>query len=47
MTNHPESESRPRPIYSYIVLAGAMFAFIENFRLISPILLSFLLKHCF
>lgn len=43
MTNHPESESRPRPIYSYIVLAGAMFAFIENFRLISPILLSFLL----
>ena len=43
MLHQPPSEPRPRPVYLYVVLAAALFAFIDNFRLLSPILLSFLL----
>lgn len=36
-------EIKPRPVYFYVVLAAALFAFIQTFPLLSPILLSFLL----
>ena len=43
MPNNAKPEVKPRPVYSYIVLGAALFAFIQTFSLLSPILLSFLL----
>ena len=43
MPNNPKPEVKPRPVYFYIVLGAALFAFIQTFSLLSPILLSFLL----
>ncbi len=43
MPNNAKPEVKPRPVYFYIVLAAALFAFIQTFSLLSPILLSFLL----
>jgi predicted PurR-regulated permease PerM len=43
MPDNPKSEMKPRSISFYVVLAAALFAFIETFSLLSPILLSFLL----
>jgi len=43
MPNNPKPEVKPRPVYFYIVLGAALFAFIQTFTLLSPILLSFLL----
>ena len=43
MSNNPKPEVKPRPVYFYIVLGAALFAFIQTFTLLSPILLSFLL----
>lgn len=39
----PKPEPSPRPIATYVILAAALFAFIQAYRLLSPILLSFLL----
>lgn len=39
----PAVEAKPRSAAFYVVLAAALFAFIETFPLLSPILLSFLL----
>ena len=43
MPLHPPSEAKPRSLSFYVILAAAMFAFIEAYSLLSPILLSFLL----
>ncbi len=43
MTNNAKPELRPRSISFYVLLAAALFVFIETFWLLSPILLSFLL----
>ena len=43
MPNNAKPEVKPRPVYFYVVLAAALFAFIQTFSLLSPILLSFLL----
>ncbi|OHB24628.1 MAG: AI-2E family transporter [Desulfuromonadaceae bacterium GWC2_58_13] len=43
MPNDPKPEARPRPITIYVILGAALFAFIQSFPLLSPILLSFLL----
>ncbi|KIH76679.1 Predicted PurR-regulated permease PerM [Geoalkalibacter ferrihydriticus] len=43
MTNDPRSEAKPRSISFYIFLGAAFFVFVQSFRLLSPILLSFLL----
>ena len=43
MPNDSKPEVKPRPVYFYVVLGAALFAFIETFSLLSPILLSFLL----
>jgi predicted PurR-regulated permease PerM len=43
MPKNPTLEVRPRSFYSYLMLGAALFAFIETFSLLSPILLSFLL----
>jgi len=43
MPNPPAPEMKPRSISFYVVLGAALFAFIETFSLLSPILLSFLL----
>ena len=39
----PPSEAKPRSLSFYVILAAALFAFIEAYSLLSPILLSFLL----
>jgi predicted PurR-regulated permease PerM len=39
----PESLGRPHSISFYLILGAALFAFIQSFSLLSPILLSFLL----
>jgi predicted PurR-regulated permease PerM len=41
--NSPKPEVKPRSISFYVLLGAALFAFIETFSLLSPILLSFLL----
>ena len=43
MPNNPKTDKRPRSFYSYVMLGAALFAFIQTFSLLSPILLSFLL----
>jgi predicted PurR-regulated permease PerM len=44
MPNSANPEVKPRPVYFSIVLAAALFAFIQTFSLLSPILLSLLLS---
>ena len=43
MPNKAGPEVAPRPIAFYVILGAALFAFIQSFVLLSPILLSFLL----
>ena len=43
MSNNPKPEVKHRSISFYVILATALFAFIQTFSLLSPILLSFLL----
>lgn len=43
MPSNPKPEVRPRSGYFYVILGAALFAFIQMFSLLSPILLSFLL----
>jgi predicted PurR-regulated permease PerM len=43
MPNNPKTDIRPRSLYSYLILGAALFAFIQTFSLLSPILFSFLL----
>jgi predicted PurR-regulated permease PerM len=43
MSNNPKPERKLRSISFYVILAAALFAFIQMFSLLSPILLSFLL----
>lgn len=43
MLNNPTPAARPRPISLYVILAAALFVFIQTFKLLSPILLSLLL----
>ena len=43
MLNNPQTDLRPRSFYSYLMLGGALLAFILTFSLLSPILFSFLL----
>jgi len=43
MANNPKPEVKPRSISFYVLLAAAVFVFIQAFSLLSPILLSFLL----
>jgi len=43
MTDTPEKDASPPAVYLYVMLGAALFAFIQTFSLLSPILLSFLL----
>jgi predicted PurR-regulated permease PerM len=43
MTENPEPEMKPHSISFYVIMGAALFAFIQTFSLLSPILLSFLL----
>ena len=43
MPNTPKTEVKPPSISFYVLLGAALFAFIQTFSLLSPILLSFLL----
>ena len=43
MRNDPKADATPRSFYSYLILGAAIFAFIQTFSLLSPILFSFLL----
>lgn len=43
MTNNPNPEVSPRSISFYVILGAALFAFIQSFSMLSPILLSLLL----
>jgi len=43
MPDNLKSEVRPRQMYFCVILGAALFAFIQSFTLLSPILLSFLL----
>lgn len=43
MPNNPAPKMKPRSISSYVILGAGLFAFIQTFSLLSPILLSFLL----
>jgi predicted PurR-regulated permease PerM len=43
MTDTPEKNASPPAVYLYVMLGAALFAFIQTFSLLSPILLSFLL----
>jgi predicted PurR-regulated permease PerM len=43
MPNDPKPKSKPRSIAFYVILGAALFAVIQSFPLLSPILLSFLL----
>jgi predicted PurR-regulated permease PerM len=40
---HPRSRAKPRSVAFYLILAAALFAFMQTFWLLAPILLSFLL----
>jgi predicted PurR-regulated permease PerM len=40
---NPQPEMKARSVSSYVLLAAALFVFVETFSLLSPILLSFLL----
>jgi len=43
MTDTPEKDASQPAVYLYVMLGAALFAFIQTFSLLSPILLSFLL----
>lgn len=43
MTDIPEKDASPPAVHLYVMLGAALFAFIQTFSLLSPILLSFLL----
>ena len=43
MPNNQQSATKPHSVYLYVVLGASLFAFIQTFALLSPILLSFLL----
>lgn len=43
MSDTPKPEMKPHSISFYVLLSAALFAFIQTFSLLSPILLSFLL----
>ena len=43
MPNNPKSEVKQRSISFYVILGASLFAFIQSFSLLSPILLSLLL----
>lgn len=43
MPNNPKPEGTPCSIAFYVILGAALFAFVQSFSLLSPILLSFLL----
>jgi predicted PurR-regulated permease PerM len=43
MPNNQQSATKPHSVYLYVVLGATLFAFIQTFALLSPILLSFLL----
>ena len=43
MPNNSKTDERPRSFLSYLILGAALFAFIQTFSLLSPILFSFLL----
>lgn len=43
MSTDQQAPTKPRSGYLYVVLGASFFAFIQNFTLLSPILLSFLL----
>lgn len=43
MPNNSKPEVKPRSVYFYVILGAALFAFIQTFSLLAPILLSFLL----
>jgi predicted PurR-regulated permease PerM len=43
MPNNPKSEEKQRSISFYVILGASLFAFIQSFSLLSPILLSILL----
>jgi predicted PurR-regulated permease PerM len=43
MPNERTPEPRRHPVYAYVILGAALFAFIQSYSLLSPILLSFIL----
>jgi len=43
MPNNPKTDGQPRSFLSYLILGAALFAFIQTFSLLSPILFSLLL----
>lgn len=43
MTDTPEKDASPPAVYLYVMLGASLFAFIQTFSLLSPILFSFLL----
>jgi hypothetical protein len=43
MPNDLSPEKRPHSISFYVILGAALYAFIQTFSLLSPMLLSFLL----
>jgi predicted PurR-regulated permease PerM len=43
MAGDPRPNSTPLPVFLYVILGAALYAFIQSFSLLSPILLSFLL----
>jgi predicted PurR-regulated permease PerM len=43
MSENPDSVGRPHSLSFYVILGAVLFAFIQSFSLLSPILLSFLL----
>jgi predicted PurR-regulated permease PerM len=43
MPHNPQPEAKSRPVYFHVILGASLFAFIQCFSLLSPILLSFLL----
>lgn len=43
MPDNQQAATKPPSVYLYVVLAASLFAFIQTFALLSPILLSFLL----
>jgi predicted PurR-regulated permease PerM len=43
MPSNQQSATKPHSVYLYVVLGASLFAFIQTFALLSPILLSFLL----
>jgi predicted PurR-regulated permease PerM len=43
MTTDPKPDAKPYPIALYVILGAALFAFIQTFWMLSPILLSFML----